>query len=100
MKTPFVICDGVSYVQLDAIGIGSLIACIDGLIMTFFKPSKKAYIRLDVAIEWYEKELLAEVWGKRATEQRTKVLASLKRHREKFEVEIQHNKRKECHVRE
>lgn len=57
MKTPFALFEGRFYVTIKASGIHPLIPYIDGMAIAMFSGCKKAYIRLDDAIEWHEKEL-------------------------------------------
>jgi hypothetical protein len=46
---------GVLYVRVDAV-MAPIIPFIDGLAMTFFGRGKKAYLKVDDAIEWCRKE--------------------------------------------
>jgi len=57
MKTPFAEYEGRFYVTIQASGIHPLIPYIDGMAIAMFPKCKKAYVRLDDAIAWHEKEL-------------------------------------------
>jgi hypothetical protein len=45
------------FVQLRASGIDPLVAMIDCLPLTFFGKGKTPYLRVQTALEWFEKEI-------------------------------------------
>ncbi len=58
-RTPFVIDrDGKElFVEMRYSGIHPLVVMVDGLTLIFFGSGKKAYLRVEDAIRWHEKEL-------------------------------------------
>ena len=55
-RTPFVIDKNDDlYVLVEAV-MSPLVVLMDGLSVTFFGKSKRAYIKIDTAIDWCQKE--------------------------------------------
>ena len=71
------------FIDVRACGIHMLCLVTDGMTLTTFKGTKQVYIRVNDAIEWHEKEMLAQ--GRtRADYEMTKVLDKL------LEIKDQH----------
>jgi hypothetical protein len=49
-------CEGRLYLPLNVAGIHWLCCLADGVALSFFGRSKKAWIDLDTAIEWHQRE--------------------------------------------
>lgn len=78
-STPFVVApDGERLVELRAV-MHPLVAVVDGLTLSFFPGDKKAYLRIETAIEWVEKELLhLEQWREPERGKYEQMLTALK----------------------
>ena len=84
-RTPFVVSDGVYYLDTRASGIHYLVLLTDGFKFYQWKGDKRTYLLLDDVIQWHEKEL-AETDG---TAGRADVLAACKRARAQFQEDSQ-----------